>query len=146
MSKPRMIFVNLPVTDLARSMRFYEAIGFTNNPQFTNEQAAAMMWSDTIVVMLLTHDFWKTFTDKAIVDAKQAAQVALAISRDSREEVDQLVEAAAGGGGRADPSPKQDLGFMYSRSVEDPDGHIWEPLWMNPEVASGEKPVEHVAA
>jgi uncharacterized protein len=146
MSKPKMIFVNLPVTDLPRSMRFYEAVGFTNNPQFTNEQAAAMAWSDTIVVMLLTHDFWKTFTDKEIVDAKRSAQVSLAISRDSREEVDEIVEAAASAGGRADPGPKQDLGFMYSRGFEDPDGHIWEPVWMNPAVASGEQPVEHVAA
>jgi uncharacterized protein len=146
MSKPKMIFVNLPVTDLKRSMRFYEAVGFINNPQFTNEQAAAMEWSDTIKVMLLTHDFWKTFTDKKIVDARQSAQVSLAISRDSRAEVDEIVEAAANAGGRADPGPKQDLGFMYSRGFEDPDGHIWEPVWMNPAVASGEQPVEHVAA
>jgi predicted lactoylglutathione lyase len=143
---PKMIFVNLPVTDLQRSMRFYEAVGFTNNPQFTNEQAAAMEWSDTIKVMLLTHDFWRTFTDKKIVDAKASVQVSLAISRDSREEVDEIVEAAAGAGGRADPGPKQDLGFMYSRGFEDPDGHIWEPVWMNPAVASGEQPVEHVTA
>ncbi len=143
---PKMIFVNLPVTDLERSMRFYEAVGFTNNPQFTNEQAAAMEWSDTIKVMLLTHDFWRTFTDKKIVDAKASAQVSLAISRDSREEVDEIVEAAAGAGGRADPGPRQDLGFMYSRGFEDPDGHIWEPVWMNPAVATGEQPVEHVSA
>ena len=142
---PKMIFVNLPVTDLQRSMRFYEAVGFTNNAQFSNEQAAAMEWSDTIKVMLLTHDFWRTFTDKKIVDAKGSAQVSLAISRDSREEVDEIVEAAAGSGGRADPGPKQDLGFMYSRGFEDPDGHIWEPVWMNPAVASGEQPVEHAA-
>ena len=139
----KMIFVNLPVTDLPRSMRFYEAIGFINNPQFTNEQAAAMAWSDTIFVMLLTHDFWKTFTDKAIVDAKSSAQMALAISRDSREEVDSIVEAAARSGGRADNSPPQDHGFMYQRSFEDPDGHNWEPMWMDPAVASGERPVEH---
>ena len=142
---PKMIFVNLPVTDLGRSMRFYEAIGFTNNPQFTNEQAAAMEWSDTIKVMLLTHDFWRTFTDKKIVDAKASAQVSLAISRDSREEVDEIVEAAAGAGGQADPGPKQDLGFMYSRGFEDPDGHIWEPVWMNPAVVSGQQPIEQLA-
>ena len=146
MSTARMIFVSLPVTDLQRSIRFYEAVGFTNNPQFTNQQAAAMAWSDTIVVMLLTHDFWKTFTDKKMVDARHSAQVSLAISSGSREEVDQLVKAAADAGGRPDPGPKQDLGFMYSRGFEDPDGHIWEPVWMNPAVASGEQPVEHVDA
>ena len=143
---PKMIFVNLPVTDLPRSMRFYEALGFTNNPQFTNEQAAAMVWSDSIYVMLLTHDFWKTFTDKKMVDARESAQVALAISRDNREDVDATVEAAANAGGRADVSPAQDHGFMYQRSFEDPDGHNWEPFWMDPAVAAGEQPVEHVAA
>ena len=141
----KMIFINLPVADLPRSKRFYEAIGFTNNPQFTNDQAAAMVWSDSIYVMLLTHDFWKTFTDKAIVDPKTSAQMALAISRDSRAEVDSIVEAAAGAGGRGDNSPPQDHGFMYQRSFEDPDGHNWEPLWMDPAVANGEQPVDHVS-
>ncbi|WP_294121383.1 VOC family protein [Sphingomonas sp.] len=139
----KMIFVNLPVTDLPQSMRFYEAIGFTNNPQFTNEQAASMVWSDTIYVMLLTHDFWKTFTGKKMVDAKGSAQFALAISRDSRTDVDAIVEAAGKAGGLADVSPPQDHGFMYQRSFEDPDGHNWEPFWMDPAVASGEQPVEH---
>lgn len=139
----KMIFVNLPVTDLPRSIAFYEAIGFTLNPQFTNDQAASMVWSDAIYVMLLTPDFWRTFTDKAMVDPKQSAQMALAINRDSPEEVDAIVEAAAGAGGKGDVSPTQDHGFMYQRSFEDPDGHNWEPFWMDPAVASGEKPVEH---
>ena len=142
----KMIFVNLPVADLPRSKAFYEAIGFTNNPQFTNENAAAMMWSEEIVVMLLTHDFWKTFTTKTIPNAKESAQVMLAISRDSRSDVDSIVEAASRAGGKADPNPTQDHGFMYGRSFEDPDGHIWEPLGMDPKVAAGEAPVEHVAA
>ncbi len=146
MSHPKMIFVNLPVTDLPRSMRFYESVGFTNVPHFTNDQAAAMAWSDTIIVMLLTHDFWKTFTDKEIVDARRSAQVLLALGQDSQEEVDAIVEKAIAAGGRPDPTPKQDLGFMYGRSFEDPDGHIWEYAWMNPAVASGEQPVEHAAA
>ena len=81
----KMIFVNLPVTDLPKSMAFYEAVGFTNNPQFTNENAAAMMWSDAIVVMLLKHEFWKTFTSKTIPNAKESAQVLLCISMDDRE-------------------------------------------------------------
>jgi len=126
-----MIFVNLPVTDLARSMAFYEAVGFTNNPQFTNDQAAAMVWSDAIMVMLLRHDFWKTFTPKQIPDAKHSAQVLLALSQDSKEAVEDIVSKAVAAGGTSDPTPKQDMGFMYGRSFEDPDGHIWENAWMN---------------
>ena len=142
----KMIFVNLPVADLEASKRFYEAIGFTVNPQFTNEQAASMVWSDTIYVMLLVHDFWKTFTTKAIVDAHISAQMALCVTFDSREEVDAITQAAGAAGGKADVSPPQDHGFMYQRSFEDPDGHAWEPVWMDPAVASGEQPVEHAGA
>ncbi len=126
------IFVNLPVSDLARSKAFYEAIGFTNEPKFSNEVAACMVLSDAIYVMLLTHDLWKTFTSKGIPDAKRSAQLMLAISRNSREEVDAIVDAAARAGGTPDCNPKQDHGFMYGRSFEDPDGHIWEPNWMDP--------------
>jgi predicted lactoylglutathione lyase len=128
----KMIFVNLPVTDLKRSMAFYEAVGFTNNPMFTNDQAAAMAWSDEIVVMLLTHEFWKTFTDKTLPDARSVAQVLLCLSQDSREAVDGIVDKAVKAGGRSEPTPNQDLGFMYGRSFEDPDGHIWEVFWMDP--------------
>jgi len=128
---PKMIFVNLPVTDLPRSMAFYEAVGFTNNPQFTNDKAAAMAWSDEILVMLLTHEFWKTFTDKAIPDARSVAQVLLCLSQDSRDEVDAIVGKAVDAGGRSEPTPDQDLGFMYGRSFEDPDGHIWENVFMD---------------
>ena len=142
----KMIFVNLPVTDLPKSMAFYEALGFTNNPQFTNENAAAMAWSDEIVVMLLTHDFWKTFTSKTIPDAKECAQVLLCVSMDSREAVDAIVSDATRAGGQGDPTPTQDHGFMYGRSFEDPDGHIWETMWMDPKVAAGEMPVEHIQA
>jgi len=139
----KMIFVNLPVTDLARSMKFYEAVGFTNNPMFTNEQAAAMMWSDQIVVMLLRHDFWKTFTSKMIPDAHDSAQVLLCLSQDSSDDVEAIVSKAVAAGGKADPTPKQDLGFMYGRSFEDPDGHIWENAWMNMDaVAEGETVAE----
>lgn len=135
---PKMIFVNLPVADLAKSMAFYEALGFVNEPRFTDETAAAMQWSDTIVVMLLTHAKWKSFTDKPIVDAKTSAQVALCISIDSREDVDAITETAGKNGGKADPNPVQDYGFMYGRSFEDPDGHIWEPMWMDEKMATGE--------
>ena len=127
----KMIFVNLPVTDLPRSMEFYEAVGFTNNPMFTNEQAAAMAWSDEIVVMLLVHDFWKTFTSKSIPDAHQSAQVLLCLGQDSKDAVNAIVDKAVAAGGKSDPTPQQDMGFMYGRSFEDPDGHIWENAFMD---------------
>jgi uncharacterized protein len=128
---PQMIFVNLPVADLAHSRTFYEAVGFTNNPQFSDDTALCMVLSDTIYAMLLTHDKWKTFTTKAIPDAHTSAQVMLAINFDDRAKVDAVTHAAAATGGKADPGPVQDLGFMYSRSFEDPDGHIWEAFWMD---------------
>ncbi len=127
----KTIFLNLPVTDLPRSMAFYETVGFTNNPQFTNEQAAAMAWSDEIVVMLLTHDFWKTFTSKDIPDAHKTAQVLLCLGHDSKDSVEAIVGKAVASGGKADPTPQQDMGFMYGRSFEDPDGHIWENVFMD---------------
>ena len=127
----KMIFVNLPVTDLPRSMKFYEAVGFTNNPQFTDQNAAAMMWSDEIVVMLLAHEFWKTFTSKTIPDAHETAQVLLCLSQDSKDAVEGIVGKAVAAGGKADPTPRQDMGFMYGRSFEDPDGHIWENAFMD---------------
>lgn len=139
----KMIFVNLPVTDLPRSMKFYEAVGFTNNPDFTNDQAAAMMWSDTIVVMLLRHEFWKTFTSKTIPNAHDTAQVLLCLSQDSQDAVEAIVAKAVAAGGRADPTPKQDMGFMYGRSFEDPDGHVWENVYMNMDaVPAGETVAE----
>lgn len=127
----KMIFINLPVTDLKKSMAFYEAIGAANNPQFTDETAACMVVSDNIHVMLLTHDKWRTFTSKEIPDAHKSAQVLLCLSSDSKEGVSQLVDAAVGAGGKADPTPTQDFGFMFGRSFEDPDGHIWEIMWMD---------------
>lgn len=126
----RMIFVNLPVTDLKASMAFYHAIGFKNNPQFTDDTAACMVWSEAINVMLLTHAKWRTFTARPIPPAT-ASEVMLALSCDSREAVDTMNEAAVEQGGTADINPVQDLGFMYSRSLADPDGHIWEPMWMD---------------
>ena len=128
---PRMIFVNLPVTNLDRSIAFYEAIGGTKNEQFSNEQAAAIVLSDSIYVMLLTHDFYKTFTSKEIIDAHATSGVLLALSCDSKADVDAMVDKAVGAGGKADPGPAQDFGFMYGRSFEDPDGHHWEPHWMD---------------
>lgn len=127
----QMIFVNLPVTDLKASMAFYEAIGAANEPKFTDDTAAMMRFSETIAVMLLTHDKWRQFTSKTIPDAKSSAQVLLALSRGSREAVDAITEAAGKAGGAIDPTPKQDFDIMYGRSFEDRDGHIWEVMWMD---------------
>jgi uncharacterized protein len=132
---PQMIFINLPVADLGRSRAFYEGVGFTTNPQFSDDTAACMVLSETIMVMLLTHAKWTRFTSKIIPDARTTAQVLLCISRDTREAVDAIVKSAVVLGGTADPNPVQDLGFMYGRSFEDLDGHIWESVWMNPSAA-----------
>lgn len=127
----RMIFVNLPVTDLSRATAFYEALGLSINPQFSDDTAACMVWSETIYVMLLTHAKWRSFTSRPIPPAT-ASEVMLAVSCESRSAVDQLNDAAAKHGGTADINPKQDLGFMYNRSLADPDGHVWEAMWMDP--------------
>lgn len=126
----RMIFVNLPVADLKASMAFYEALGFENNPRFTDDTAACMVWSEAINVMLLTHEKWRTFTSRPIPPST-SSEVLLAISLDSREAVDAMNEAAARSGGTADINPRQDLGFMYNRNLADPDGHVWEAMWMD---------------
>ena len=127
----QLIFINLPVSDLEKSKAFYEAVGAANNPQFTDETAACMVVSDVIHVMLLTHDKWKTFTSKAIPNAHDSAQVLLCLSSDTKHGVSALVDTAVAAGGKADPTPTQDFGFMFGRSFEDPDGHIWEIMWMD---------------
>jgi predicted lactoylglutathione lyase len=127
----KMIFVNLPVTDLARARAFYEAIGFTNNPQFSDDTAACMVWSEAINVMLLTHAKWRQFTNRPIPPAT-SSEVMLALSCDSRAAVDRMNETGAAHGGKADINPKQDLSFMYNRNLADPDGHVWEAVWMDP--------------
>ncbi len=127
-----MIFINLPVTDLERSIAFYEGIGATKEPKFSNESAAMMVLSDTIFVMLLTHPFYSGFTGKKIADAHETSQVLLCLSRDSREAVDEIVAKAGRSGGKIDVGPKQEMGdLMYGRSFEDPDGHHWEVMWMD---------------
>lgn len=128
---PRQIFVNLPVRNLASAIAFYQAIGAEQNLQFSDDTAACMVISDTIFVMLLTHAKWATFTSKPIVDAHRDSEVMLALSCDSRAAVDTLTDAAGAAGGKADVNPKQDLGFMYDRSFEDVDGHIWEAFHMD---------------
>ena len=141
----KMIFVNLPVSDLAKATAFYQAVGFEKNDKFSNDVASGMVWSDVIHVMLLTHDFWKTVTTKQIPDAHSTAQVLLCLSRDSKADVDRIVAEATSAGGKADPTPTQDMGFMYGRSFEDPEGHIWEVMWMDPEAAEQGPPAEAMA-
>lgn len=127
----KMIFVNLPVADLPKSMAFYEALGFTNNPVFSDETAACMVWSEAIHVMLLTRGKWKSFTTRSIPPST-SSEVSLALSMDNKEAVDAINEAAAAHGGTADINPVQDLSFMYGRDLADPDGHVWGPFWMDP--------------
>jgi uncharacterized protein len=131
----RMIFVNLPVSNLQQSRAFLEALGAANEPRFTDETAACMTFSDSIHVMILTHEKFSQFTPRPIADAKAGSEVLLCLSSDSRESVDAAVERAVASGGTADPAPKQDYGVMYGRSIADPDGHIWEIMWMDPAAA-----------
>ena len=125
------IFVNLPVKDLKRSMSFFEALGFANNPQFTDETAACMVISDDIFVMILTEPKFKSFTPKPIADATKSTEVLIALSRDSRADVDDIVAKAIAAGGSTYAEAK-DYGFMYQHGFQDPDGHIWEVIWMDP--------------
>jgi predicted lactoylglutathione lyase len=127
----QQLFVNLPVRDLAKAKAFYEAIGAVSNPQFSDHASACMVLSDTLFVMLLTHEKWAQFTRKPIADARQASEVMLALSAAGPEAVDTIVEAAGASGGKADVNPRQELGFMYSRSFEDTDGHVWEMVFMD---------------
>lgn len=142
---PKMIFVNMPVRDLKQSMAFYEKLGFVNEPRFTDETAAAMQWSDTIVVMILTHDKWRVFTQRPIPDTG-SSEMMLCLNFDSRDQVNAIAEAAGGNGGTADINPAQDHGFMMSRSFADPDGHVWEAMWMDPAVANSEAHISEAEA
>ena len=143
----RMIFVNLPVKDLERSKAFLEALGAVVEPKFTGDSAACMTLADNIHVMLLTHEHFSQFTPRPIADAKSGSEVLLCLSADSRESVDAAVERGVANGGTADPAPKQDYGVMYGRSISDPDGHIWEVMWMDPAAAErGAEAVEEAIA
>ncbi len=128
----RQIFVNLAVKDLDKSVAFFTALGFSFNPQFTNENAACMIVSDSIYVMLLVEAFFKTFTDKDICDTRTSNEVLNCLQLESREEVDSLVAKAVAAGGTA-PRPAQDHGFMYGHGFEDIDGHVWELVHMVPD-------------
>lgn len=130
----KMIFVNLPVADVARSTAFYEALGFTKDPRFSNEQASALSWSDGIHFMVLDKALYATFTPKQIADATKVSQVLIALSLDSRAEVDALCEKAYAAGG-GEPHGPEDQGFMYSRAFEDLDGHGFGPFHMDMDAA-----------
>jgi predicted lactoylglutathione lyase len=128
----KMILLNLPVRDLAASTAFYVALGGTVNPQFSGENSTSLMFANTIGVMLLTHDQYHEFTKRPIGDARRESQALIALTVDDRDAVDATLTRALAAGGRADPNPAQDLGFMYNRHIEDPDGYVWEIVWMSP--------------
>lgn len=131
----KQIYVNLPVKQLDRSIEFFTKLGFTFNPDFTNENATCMVVSDNIFVMLLVEDFFKTFTKKEIADASKTTEAIICLSAESREEVNDLVQKAIGAGGSA-PNDKQDHGFMYGHGFQDLDGHLWELSYMDLSVMS----------
>jgi uncharacterized protein len=125
----QMIFVNLPIKDMGRSQAFFRALGYDFNPQFTNEQGACLVLGENLFVMLLVEEFYKTFTDKAIADARKTSEVLVCLSAQSREEIDALVSKAIAAGATA-PRPPQDHGFMYGHGFDDLDGHTWEFAYM----------------
>jgi predicted lactoylglutathione lyase len=127
----KMIFVSLPITDLNASIAFYKALGFEQNPQFSDDNSACMVWSEAIYTMLLTHAKWRMFTQRPFPPAGTSGSM-LSLSMDSRDAVDAMNRAAAANGGLADVNPVDDLGFMYTRDLADPDGHMWAALWMDP--------------
>jgi len=137
----RIIFVNLPVVDLTKSMEFYSALGFVNEPKFTDATAACMVWSESIYVMILTHAKWATFTSRPIPDTG-SSEVALALTCEDRDEVNRLSDIAGANGGTADINPPQDYGFMVTRSFTDLDGHVWEVFWMDPAAVENGPPAE----
>ncbi|MEV8452243.1 VOC family protein [Streptomyces sp. NPDC052095] len=133
---PQMIFVNLPVKNLERSKDFFGKLGYFSNPQFTDETTACVVISETIFVMLLTEERFRQFTKKEIADPATSTGAILALSAESRQKVDELADAALAAGGSPANDP-MDYGTMYGRSFQDPDGHIWEVMWMDPAVVEG---------
>jgi predicted lactoylglutathione lyase len=125
------IFVNLPVKDLGKSKEFFTKLGYTFNPQFTDEKAACMIIGEDIYTMLVTEPFFKSFIRKEIADSSKTTEVLLALSMESKEKVDEMFDIAIAGGGK-EARDTTDMGFMYSKAFEDLDGHIWEILWMDP--------------
>lgn len=133
---PRTIFITLPVTDIARSRAFYQALGFAINPQFSDDSSACFAVSEAIYLMLATHERFQSISPKPLVLPATGAMSLIALTCDSRAEVDAMTEAALKSGGR-ELHEAEDLGFMYSRAFEDPDGNGYGPLWMDPGAANG---------
>jgi len=131
----KMIFISLPIADLTASINFYKALGFEQNPRFSDDTGACMVWSEAIYVMLVTHAKWRTFTQRPL-PAAGSCGLMLSLALDSREAVDAMNVAAAEHGGKADVNPSEDLGFMYTRDLADPDGHMWAALWMDQSAAA----------
>ena len=132
----RMIVVSLPVSDLPRSTAFYQAIGAVKKEQFSDPTASCMVLSDTIQIMLMTHDKYRYFTSKKIADPKTTSGPLLCLFVDNRQAVDDMIGKAKAAGGNLDPAPVDDFDFMYGRSFEDPDGHMWGVSWMDVEAAA----------
>lgn len=130
----RQIYVNLPVKSLERSKQFFASLGFTFNPQFTNDSGACMVIGENSYAMLLAENFFQTFTKKPVADATRSTEVLVCLSCESRAEVDELVRKALAAGGKA-PNAPQDHGFMYGHGFEDPDGHVWELMHMEASAA-----------
>lgn len=126
----KQIFVNLPIADMAKSQAFFKALGYSFNPDFSNDKGASLVLGENLFAMLLVHDFFRTFIDKPVADAKQSTEVLVCLACDSREQVDTLVAKALAAGGKA-PRPPQDHGFMYGHGFEDLDGHLWELVYMS---------------
>ncbi len=135
MTKATQIFVNLPVKSLQRSVTFFAKLGFTFDPRFTDENATCMIVGENIFVMLLVESFFKTFTPKDICDATKSTEVLVCISADSRGRINEMVSQAVAAGGTT-PNPSKDHGFMYQHGFQDPDGHLWELIHMEPATAS----------
>ena len=125
------VFINFPVKDLNRSIEFFTRLGYTFNPQFTDEKATCMIVSDTIFVMLLVEPFFQSFTKKEIVDTSKAVEVSICLSAESKDAVNDIVDKAVAAGATI-PDPANDHGWMYQHSFDDLDGHHWEYAWMDP--------------
>ncbi len=126
----KTIFVSLPVADLPAATAFYKALGFEQNPRISDDNGACMLWSDAIYVMLMSHAKWRTLTQRPFPATGTAGHM-LSLALESRAAVDAISQAAAAHGGQADVNPAEDLGFMYSRDIADPDGHLWGMFWMD---------------
>jgi len=132
----KMIFLNLPVRDIVAATKFYQAIGCTKNDQYSDERSSSMVWSEVITFQLMTHEYFATFTPKKLGDARTTCGMLIALNRESRSDVDAMVESAASAGGAPDVRPVMDHGWMYNRAFEDPDGHMFEVMWMDAKAAA----------